>query len=625
MQKSNTHLQSGSRDRHEADADETPEEEMDWEGGDGDEEDDEIRYKDIDPDKPPWESSTSSRTPTPPPKKKKISAITPQQLRVRGKAGRWQSGKAVGSRTRLRSPIVPKNQWFSLSSRPYLKAAERRQVQASIKKGLVYLGRNDLRRSYIFHVDFSEPEIFYLQYLARALYGRRAFKARDVRRDLRHLLKKGKSMPETIQKRVIQAAADGFIEFDTPPPSLRNRTADDISKYLDDLMARSVSHKPRVLRLERDDNDSYGDASRPNTVQSLLLTREIIGNRGLSMSRNHRDLNAAFRCAQEDHLEPRTEWTDCAGDIMTISWLSNTHFICGTTTHSDSHNQQYNKAGNLLLGSVSTPSMSVKAFPDHRIIRPVVASGSGRDLMESPWLYTSVVSSDYQLVNDLAFTSSFDHTVRLWKVAGNDLVAFGTWHHQGRVNFVVSSQHPDGMVATAADVPTKAVRVYRLGNSLDLDSSAASAANFTTYSCTRVDDADYIPSDKWAYYPSAIRWGLASQVRHLLLVGYSPRSLSGDDRDIPDEKRKTGELCLWNTLTNTHVKVNNAASSNVFEVVWHPEQPIFAAATSASGLEVDHGVKTQIRVFHHNQDTDGYTAYKTLDCTAADINELSLR
>ncbi|RYP03569.1 hypothetical protein DL764_005070 [Monosporascus ibericus] len=563
----------------------------------------------------PWRATTP-----PPLLPKKKPLITPQRFRTRAKASQWQSGKAFESE-KEGTPEAPKNQWFGLRSRPYLTAPDRQRLIAGTSNSgrLIRLGAEELRQPCTIHVDFGEDEVKYLRYLARALYGRDATRGRDYQRDLRHLLKKDVA-DLTIRNGIIEVVRSGYKDYRDPPLSLLARSDVDVDNYLADLFYRRVNSSPKSFRIERDDGDKQIDVSRANVVPSLLLAREIGGNHPLSI-RRYQNLTTTFKTNREDALEPRIEWTGCAGDITTLSWLSNAHFVCGTTTHSDSHNQQYNKPGNLLLGSAT--SKTLRAYPDHRIIRPIVSQGDNalESMRESqdPWLFTSVVSSDYEPVNDLAFTSSFDKTVKVWRLDGDKMDVVGTWGHEGHVNFVVASKHPLGMIATAADVPTNAVRVYKV------NMSDISASRFDAYSCTRVHDEDYVPSEKWAYFPSAIRWGLAPKARDQLLIGYSPRPLPGsEDHDIPEDRRNTGELCLWNTVTGTQVKVNSAATQNVFEVVWHPARESFAAATSASGLELEGNVNTQIRIFEKNEG-GAYTAIKTLDCPAIDINEISLR
>lgn len=538
--------------------------------------------------------------------------VSPQQLRTRAKAAKWQSGKSYNLVSE-----APVHHSFGLPIRPYLSAPVRQQIVSGVARAFLPL-KSATFPSQVFHVDFSDAEISYLQYLARKVYGRPVSSdSRSKLRDIRNILKKVRSIGPSL----VDLHDKGYVGYDSPPLSLQKRSSQDVKTFLNDLYAKKLSTIPKSLFIEYSDSVAQIEASRANQIPSLLLSREITGNR-LGAARTYRNFMTTVKSNREDYLEPQVEWTNCAGDIMTVSWLSNSDFICGTTTHSDSHNQQYNKPGNLLLGSAVTTTL--QAYPAHRIIRPVVSTGDNAlDSMvasQDPWLFTSVVSSDYDPSCDLAFTSSFDKTVKVWKPEDGSMAALGTWEHGGRVNFVVTSKNGTATVATAADVPTEAVRVYHL------DRSNISGSRYDSYSCTRVHDEDYVPSEKWAYYPAAIRWGLAPNVNHLLLIGYSPRSPTGEDHEIPEDKLDTGELCLWDTVTKTQVKVSSAKTQNVFEVAWHPSRASFAAATSASQVleRTDQTPRTQVRIFELNSETGQYGTIKTLDCVAIDINELSI-
>lgn len=558
--------------------------------------------------------------------------VTPQRLRTRAKAAQWQSGRAYDFK-KEGSPLQVRNRWFGLSSRPYLSAKARQEVAKGVENGrLLHLRPDELSRPSVYHVDFSEEEVKYLRDLGRSLYGRPSVKAgRSVYRDLRHLIKKAGG---SIRTRILDAHREGYTHAQPPPSSLLKRSTEDVDNFLDDLLRKQHEWKRKLLYLERDESATQGDVARVNNMPSLLLAREIAGNR-LGSTRRYQNFTTTFRSIQEDRLEPKVEWTNCAGDIMTFTWSRDTlrgtptysQFFCGTTTHSDSHNQQYNKPGNLLVGS--TTKHTLKAVADHRIPRPLITHGDNalESMRESqdPWLYTSVVSADYDPEVDYVFTSSFDNTVKVWGGLEHEIPC-QTWRHDGRVNFVVTNKvKPLSKVATAADVPTKAVRVYYrdAGTSDTLESVIY---KYDEFSCKRVHGEDYVPSDKWAYFPSAVRWGIDPSVNHCLLVGYSPRSLSGDEYDIPADKQNTGELCLWDTNTNTEIKVNSVATANVFEVAWHPHRPSFAVATSASQTseKIEKHVRTQIRIFELN-DAGQYGVIKTLDCPAIDINELLIR
>lgn len=400
---------------------------------------------------------------------------------------------------------------------------------------------------------------------------------------------------------------------------LPHRNLDDIRNFCSDVLAgRALPTQPSVLSIAQ---TVPSPQHRNSRIHSLLLARELDGNRGFGHN-TRRYINFQAECVQihEDRLSLVSEFTNCAGDIATISWVSNETFICGTTAHSDTHNQQYNKPGNLL--SYSAVSNTLRAFPDHRIPRPVIQTGDNSTTAmrqsQDPWLYSSVVSSDYDKALGLAYTSSFDKTVKIWKIDEmGTMTNLSTWDHQGNVNFVVAARDGSGRVASAADIPSDAVRVYTV------NPEDPAASPFEPLSCTRTDANG---SDKWAYFPATMQWGRAPGTQHLLAIGYSPRSLSGDDHDIPEDKRQSGEIMLWDAKARRRVPVLTATTANVFEITWHPTLHRFIVATTPCGLNIEHGARTQIHLFQRDLSrTDGaYHEFQNLDCEASDINEVTI-
>ncbi|KXJ96976.1 WD40-repeat-containing domain protein [Microdochium bolleyi] len=421
------------------------------------------------------------------------------------------------------------------------------------------------------------------------------------------------------KRRKVEVLSNG-LTTGHPPTSITQKQAGPVKNYVVDQFKSDPRYLDAILK---DVHERFADYDDPPVS---LLARK----RGFGALRQYQDFHTVFKNEAEDYLEPRMEFTNCAGDVVTISWLSNNEFICGATTHSDSRNQQYNKPGNLTLGNVMKKQLV--AYPDHRIVRPVVTQGDNAlesmRYSQDPWLFTSVVSSDYSVTHGLAFTSSFDHTVKIWRCQDGTMESVGTWSHGGRVNFVVASPGELGLVATAADVTYKTVRVYNLKEASQSPTASHlySGARYDEYSCSCVNAPDFVPSDKWALFPAAISWGIAPQAQHLLLVGYAPRAHSGNDQDIPEEKQNSGELCVFDTRLRQPVKVIGGQMKNVFDVIWHPTQLIFAAATStAPGLDVrkSDNVRTQVRLFAINKEGD-FTSMKTLDCPASDINMLTI-
>ncbi|KAK4644659.1 hypothetical protein QC761_306830 [Podospora bellae-mahoneyi] len=473
------------------------------------------------------------------------------------------------------------------------------------------------------HVDLTAREIQSLNGLASRVFPAEfKKKKRDGHSHLAKLLK-NKKLPDALSSLLGAWEADPNRRMLFP-----GREKEDLENFLKDLKNRQLNDRPASIILRKDEANRQGKFLRESKISSLLFAREIVGSRGYGSMRRPQNLHNEIRKCREDELALRAEWAGGAGDIITIVWISDDGFICGTTEHSDSHNQQYNKPGNLVLGSCSWKT--IRAYPDHRIVRPIVERGeNSTEAMrqsQDPWLYSSVVSSAYDAIHDRAYTSGFDCCVKVWRAepSGASMSLLGEWKHEGNVNFVIASKHSSGMVATAADVAAGAVRVYKI-NEEDISGSP-----FGRLYCSRVTDerGNLVPTEKWAYYPATMQWGICEEVQHLLLVGYSPRSRTGDDLDIPEDRKNSGELCLWDGLTGKRLNILSAEKSNVFEVLWHPNQASFIAATSPSGLDLEPKTKTQIRIFRPTDPAeDGtaqFSAIKVLDCPALDINELTI-
>ncbi|OLN86298.1 Rik1-associated factor 1 [Colletotrichum chlorophyti] len=565
----------------------------------------------------------SKASPTKPSQTAPIPSVSASatNYRTQARARSFKSWKLASQAAPATARQKAKAAWMNMARRPYLTSEERQSIFRGTSKLVQTRSEAASLPSFPFHVDFTpdELEIVRNKVWEMSCKKAKAKRSSDMARETRKLLKK---RPDLLTILSSDLALKGGL-------AQRDETA--IRNLVDELMDRykRPAKQPKVLTLEVDEFDKHSEGQRSSQIPSLLFAREIDGNRGFGRMRRHVNFTNEFRKSHEDDLEMRAEWVGCAGDIMTIAWTSEDNFVCGATAHSDSHNQQYNKEGNLLL--CSTKLGRLKAYADHRIIRPVVEKGenSTEAMRESrsPWLYSSVVSSDYDQTNDRAYTSSFDKTVKVWKVdaKGENMVVLGTWPHTGNVNFVAASKHESGMVATAADVPNQAVRIYQV------NSENVSQSPFQAYSGSRAwneDDEQTTVAQKWAYFPATMQWGIAKDVQHLLLVGYSPRSFTGDDNDIPDDKKSTGEICVWNCLTNEKMKVTTASTQNVFEVRWHPNRPSFIVATSPAGLNVDDKTRTQIRIFHLSNTPEGEGAFseiQCLDCPAKDINELTIK
>ncbi|KAH7153057.1 hypothetical protein EDB81DRAFT_647593 [Dactylonectria macrodidyma] len=496
-----------------------------------------------------------------------------------------------------------KNPYFHLNERPYQSAAGRNAIAKGALRPII--SRRIPSQPTVYHVDFTQDEISEI--------------AKCVSEYENH------EVPATLE-----ALAERCHIYDIPRSAigrLKGRTVEDVRNFCADLLAGKVTPASdiRVLSMSPDTDNERAQLERSSRVTSLLLAREMEGNIGFGRTRQLVHFQNEFKKAREDSMRVVAEFTNCAGDITTGSWVSDEGMILGTTAHSDTHNQQYNKPGNLLL--CSTTDGTLRAFEDHRIPRPMVETGeNSTEAMrhsQDPWLYSSVVSSDYDDILKLVYTSSFDNTVKVWKTDTHcrNMVCIATWKHKSRVNFVVASRDGSGRVATAADSPTEAIRIYQVTPG---DSMGVRDSPYQSLSCSRID-AD--GSDKWAYFPATMRWGIGTSTKHLLLIGYSPRSLSGDDLDIPEDKRNSGEITLWDAEEGRRLPVMTASTANVFEVAWHPTLPCFIIACTPCTFSIDHNVKTQIHLFRQDFEREdvAYNQFQSLDCQGSDINELTLQ
>lgn len=365
-----------------------------------------------------------------------------------------------------------------------------------------------------------------------------------------------------------------------------------------------------------------------NPIGQLLREREIHGvaSGSVRAQSGQSSFKSVVSGYFEDNFIRQTEWHNCSGTLLSLTWTSPDAFICGAVAHVDTHHMQYNKPGNLLLGSAKHDTL--RAYSDHRVIRPIVSilenANNALEAMrttQDPWMYEPVASTAHCDYSGLTFTASFDKTVKVWSLMedGSSMILEGTWEHDNRVNFVATSKHHD-RVATASESMTDAVRVYLV----DEDSISHSSYDSFCGNKASTQGEEIRRREKWSYKPSTIQWGATEVTSHLLLVGWSPRSDSGDDSDIPEASRNTGELCVWNSGKGETVPINSTHVQNVFEVLWHPTKSSFLAATSPSGtFDVDR-TKTQIRLFGLNSIGTAFINTRTFDCPGSDINELTI-
>lgn len=391
------------------------------------------------------------------------------------------------------------------------------------------------------------------------------------------------------------------------------RDFESVAKFLGQTQHAPQELRPIAMVRKRITRVVQDGGSNSCNIQALSRTRDMAAN----IDRATQKLRSLVQTQLDDSIVRDVQFVGGPGDIASFTWLSEDEFLIGAITNCDPYNQDYNKPGNLVIGSAK--SKIAKAIPGHRIPRPPKAQKDDTAVVDSqdPWLYSSVPMTAFDSRRNICFTASYDKTVKIWRASEEELAMdlLGTWHHEGPVNLIVISPH-HSKAATASDVRMNGIRVY------DLDRGDLDSLRPRMYSGSRAREIAG-KTLTWAYYPSTMQWGMSQAASHFLVVGYSPRSLEVHS-EVPWDKKNSGQLCVWDTRSNSEVMVAGPKAQNVFEVVWHPSQVVFVAATAAAG-DFDEGIKTQLRLFVYRDSTNAFAAVKTFECFGADINEITLR
>ncbi|OBT40343.1 hypothetical protein VE00_08484, partial [Pseudogymnoascus sp. WSF 3629] len=570
---------------------------------------------------PAIQKPTGTRSP------EKQTTVNGIQKKKQARALRSDTREAVAKQSLLRE-VETLRLAANAAPRPYIILSARKDIARGLSEQRLTPSEKNMLHNHIVHVDFTGEEVRYVRNVMD-VWHKNHVESKPPGQRLGIINGSVKIYPSLLQ--MILKSQQDSSQSDEGTRLIKQRSEESLKNFLDDFGkdiwqgymstgSKFATGATSVLRVAPKSRE-LGTSTRGNnhaSISAILREREL--SRG-TFGRSRISTKARILTSMDDAIVREIEFTGCSGDIATITWLPGDKFVCGAITHSDESNQQYNKPGNLALGSVQKSSL--RSVSGHRIIRPIVEKGSNalESMRETqdPYLYCSVTATAFHEGSQKALTGSFDKTVKVWDINpdGSGMTLCGTWHHGGVINFVVTSPH-HSKIATAADVFRDAIRVY------DLNEDDVSNSQFVSYSGSRADEqsAEQLRSrQSWVYYPSTLQWGKAPSVAHLLLTGYSPRSFDVHD-EVPKLVEDTGELCLWDTAKGTRVLITSARTQNVFEVVWHPTLPVFVAATSATGEHED-GVRTQLRIFCRTE-IGTFSHTKTFDCRAVDINEITL-
>ena len=319
--------------------------------------------------------------------------------------------------------------------RPYIRFWDRENIRLGCKLSDKYPGRllsraeQNLLQQSVLHVDFCLEELEFICKVIQSI--------RKVTFPLNSDLGSQVISLMNGQELLIADIIDVLQKVLNMPGKqlgrhlLRNRAVAAINGFLLDAAASKINHVPQLVQFETI-RRCRKIPSKPS-VSALLQQREIGGMAPVRVCRGQQSFNIEIASHLEDTLVRKSEWTDCCGDVSAVSWTGNATFVCGATAHSDYHNMQYNKPGNLVVGSSSLDTL--RAIADHRVIRPIIGTAENVEnalesmrLTQDPWLYTSVVSTSHSEMSGFTFTASFDETVKVWNVSedGSSMDLCGT-------------------------------------------------------------------------------------------------------------------------------------------------------------------------------------------------------
>ena len=383
--------------------------------------------------------------------------------------------------------------------------------------------------------------------------------------------------------------------------ALRGRQEQDIKRFLKDASEGLIPQRPSSVRLK----------SRQSSLTPIprRLQQELGHDQ---LRRGYRSRNSAVlgqKLHVYDSLKLSQTWPfGGSGDVVSVAWSPNGDvFSAGCAAHTDTHNMQYNRWRNCVLGISSRGDLH--ELPHHRLPRPRTELGpNSTDEMVNtldPWLYYTVSSVNFSPDGRRLFTASYDRTVKIWDVESSgyrpDRLLL-TLDHDAAVDIVAGSDHYPNIIATGAKSIRDGVRLF----GIDGDGrSTTSGASFSSSRALAFPGKDI--------HPSCLQWGPHSTTAKFLLAGYTA--------NVAEETGRTsreGDVCIFDVEKEALLRVTPGAQS-VFDCVWHPTLPRFAVGCAADS-NANRGVRSYVRLFMCNLLA---TAWLELECPAVDINEVT--
>ena len=353
----------------------------------------------------------------------------------------------------------------------------------------------------------------------------------------------------------------------------------------------------------------YVPSNRTAPISSLLRSRESGGAHQYDgVFLNSHGVISILRKHFDERLTYWREWTGASKDVLVVTWAPDgLSFAIGASTDLDDLNIQYNRRNNLLLGSLDNNTL--RELPNHHVDRPLPETFEyGDNSLQAtfdtvdPELYTTVSSICFNSHGDRMFTASYDSTVKVWDVAHGKSTCMSTLKHEGVVDHLALS---GSFLATGQKTIKSSIRIYQLDKFNNLNDIDADEGPIAAFESTR--------AQRLTMFPTCLQFGKSPPTTGLLLGGFSEVNI---DTRVSDRE---GDICLWNIETSRSYRITPAAQS-VWDLVWHPNLSIFAAATAPGSRTTLTNRYTTHSVVRTWSPMESLGRIMEFECPAADIN-----
>jgi WD40 repeat protein len=237
-------------------------------------------------------------------------------------------------------------------------------------------------------------------------------------------------------------------------------------------------------------------------------------------------------------LQPFKCFSGGSSDVVNVAWSPDgSKFALGTTTLNDA----YNRPGNLVLGCAE--SMKVKVLDGHKVDRPE----RQREATLDNQIRCTVTGVDFSDNGALMYSSSYDHTIKLWETKKGGLL--GSFDLKSIVVTMSVSKPHRTIAASAKSGNVTALRFSENGSRV----------------------CHHFPATKKGLYASTLLW--ADELNpHWLLAGY----------DTDHKASVAGDCLILDASTGQKVHTIRPSTGGHYDMFLHHQSGFLATGVSAT-------------------------------------------